>query len=127
MKTKIIFLITLLISFISFAQSIEKSSIDSGGASATAGNIEILYTIGEVVVQEASVGDIILSEGFIGKMEITINRKVFLQGAYDSGTGLMSDNLRVNGLIPLTSPYTDELVVEQSILNITGDDDIVVA
>ena len=31
--------------------------------------------------------------------------KVFLQGAYTTGTGLMSDNLRVAGLIPLTDPY----------------------
>ncbi len=31
--------------------------------------------------------------------------KVFLQGAYNSGTGLMSDNLRAAGLIPLSDPY----------------------
>jgi hypothetical protein len=31
--------------------------------------------------------------------------KVFLQGAYNSGTGLMSDNLRVAGVIPHSDPY----------------------
>ena len=46
MKAKLIVLLILLISYISIAQSIEKFSIDSGGASATAGGIEILYTIG---------------------------------------------------------------------------------
>ena len=47
------------------AQSIEKFSIDSGGASYSAGGIEILYTIGEVNVQEVNVGGITVSEGFI--------------------------------------------------------------
>lgn len=50
-------------------QSIYKSSIDSGGASATAGNIQALYTIGEVFVAEQSAGNIILSEGFINQTE----------------------------------------------------------
>ncbi|HSN07879.1 MAG TPA: hypothetical protein VLS85_02520 [Hanamia sp.] len=31
--------------------------------------------------------------------------KVFLQGAYNSSTGLMSDNLRSAGVIPLSDPY----------------------
>ena len=47
------------------AQSITMSSIDSGGDLATSGDIEMLYTIGEVNVQELSVSDIQLSEGFI--------------------------------------------------------------
>jgi hypothetical protein len=47
------------------SQTIEKFSIDSGGSSALSGGINILYTIGEVNVQEASVNTIILSEGFI--------------------------------------------------------------
>ena len=46
-------------------QGIERFSIDSGGASVTSGGIEILYTIGEVAVQETSAGVIIISEGFI--------------------------------------------------------------
>ncbi len=32
--------------------------------------------------------------------------KVFLEGAYDSGTGLMRDDLRAQGLLPPTEPYT---------------------
>jgi hypothetical protein len=33
--------------------------------------------------------------------------KVFLQGPYNAGTGVMSTTLKNNNLIPLTSPYTD--------------------
>ncbi|HEU4610073.1 MAG TPA: hypothetical protein VFS31_18260, partial [Chitinophagaceae bacterium] len=32
--------------------------------------------------------------------------KVFLQGAYNASTGLMTDKLRSSGLIPTTEPYT---------------------
>lgn len=48
-----------------YPQSIEKFSVDSGGASSQIGNLGILYTIGEVNVQEANVANIIISEGFI--------------------------------------------------------------
>ncbi|MBL0126546.1 MAG: hypothetical protein IPP83_03615 [Flavobacteriales bacterium] len=34
------------------------------------------------------------------------NVKLWLDGPYDSGTGLMTDSLRVNNLIPLQEPYT---------------------
>jgi hypothetical protein len=47
------------------AQTIEKFSIDSGGNMASNSNITILYTIGEVNVQELNAGNIIISEGFI--------------------------------------------------------------
>jgi len=47
------------------AQTIENFSIDSGGASTTNGNIIVLYTIGEVNVEEQNAGNILLSEGFI--------------------------------------------------------------
>lgn len=47
------------------AQTIEKFSIDSGGNMASNSNITILYTIGEVNVQELNAGNILLSEGFI--------------------------------------------------------------
>lgn len=47
------------------AQTIEKFSIDSGGDIATSSDITILYTIGEVNVQELNIGNILLSEGFI--------------------------------------------------------------
>lgn len=36
------------------------------------------------------------------KMEL----KVFLEGSYDDISGLMKDDLRINGLVPLTEPYS---------------------
>ncbi|TYA59315.1 T9SS type A sorting domain-containing protein [Formosa maritima] len=62
---KICFLMMLCIGFVASAQTIEKFSIDNGGASITAGEVNILYTIGEVNIQELSVGNIQVSEGFI--------------------------------------------------------------
>ncbi|MBL7738461.1 MAG: hypothetical protein JNK14_04530 [Chitinophagaceae bacterium] len=38
-----------------------------------------------------------------------LNLKVFLQGAYNSGTGLMSDGLRTAGVIPTTQPYSSAM------------------
>ena len=64
---KIITIVTILIVISSFSQTaIKKSSIDSGGASATNGTISMVYTIGEVAVQETTNGTTHISEGFIG-------------------------------------------------------------
>tara|TARA_R110002049_G_scaffold275213_1_gene453244 strand:- start:36174 stop:36644 length:471 start_codon:yes stop_codon:yes gene_type:complete len=65
---KSLLLITILIMLITLplsSQSIEKFSIDSGGASTTVNGIQIVYTTGEVVVQEISTSTISVSEGFI--------------------------------------------------------------
>ncbi|WP_418603991.1 T9SS type A sorting domain-containing protein [Hwangdonia sp.] len=48
-----------------YGQSIVKYSIDSGGASSINGNLQMLYTIGEVNLQEYSVNNHLVSEGFI--------------------------------------------------------------
>ncbi len=45
--------------------TIKKSSIDSGGEVVSNGDITMIYTVGEVVVQENSTGNIQISEGFI--------------------------------------------------------------
>jgi len=64
---KIINIVIILVSISSFSQvTLVKSSVDSGGASVTNGTISILYTIGEVNVQETTVGSLHISEGFIG-------------------------------------------------------------
>jgi len=65
MKKYLTLTMILYISTYSQAQTIEKFSIDSGGASITVGGIEVLYTIGEVNVQEITTGTILISEGFI--------------------------------------------------------------
>jgi len=121
-------IIAIIIGIAGQAQSVEKFSIDSGGASESIGGIQILYTIGEVNVQERSAGGISISEGFINPaLNISINPKLFLQGPMvnTSNTGLMNDNLRVAGYIPTTSPYTDGATCEASVFNVTGDNAIV--
>lgn len=65
MKVKLIYIGILCIGILGHSQTIEKYSIDSGGLSASSGNIQILYTIGEVNVQEWNSGNIQVSEGFI--------------------------------------------------------------
>lgn len=110
------------------AQNIEKFSIDNGGASVSAGNLQVLYTIGEVNVQELNIGSISISEGFINaELRILIDPKVFLQGPLLSPTsaGLMNDNLRNNNLLPTTSPYEDGATCNASVFNTTGANAIV--
>ena len=110
---------TLLFSGLLAAQSIYKSSIDSGGASVSSGGVQMYYTIGEVDVQEVTAGGVGLSEGFISaRMETSIDPKIFLQGPYT--TSLMADDLRVADVIPTTSPYTDGATVNMSVFNDGG-------
>ncbi len=124
---KHIFLISgLFFTICLFSQSIHNSSIDSGGASSSNGNIQVVYTIGEVNVMESSVGNIILSEGFINpQLDINIDPRIFLQGPYDTNTSLMLDDLRSTANIPTTSPYADVLTCDASVFNATGNDAIV--
>ena len=65
MKTIHTIAMLLLLPFLGMSQSIEKFSVDSGGASILVGNTAVLYTIGEVHVQELSASNIQVSEGFI--------------------------------------------------------------
>jgi len=63
---KTITILLLLITTLSFSQTtIKKSSIDSGGATVTNGTLSMVYSFGEVVVQEQVNGTISISEGFI--------------------------------------------------------------
>ncbi|WP_298515807.1 matrixin family metalloprotease [uncultured Kordia sp.] len=61
--------------------------------------------------------------------DYTIAIDVFLQGAaLNPNTGeenLMRDDLRVAGLIPTTSPYTDGLTCDATVFDTTGNDAIV--
>ena len=72
-------------------------------------------------VSNQNISSIILEDGEIILVDrIYNNPKAFLQGPYDTGLGLMSDNLRVAGLIPTTSPYTDALTTIQTVFNLGG-------
>jgi hypothetical protein len=58
--------IALILSLSLFGQvGIKKSGIDSGGTSAQGGTLKMVYTIGEVAVQEKTTGTFHISEGFI--------------------------------------------------------------
>lgn len=62
---KILVLGFMLLNLWAESQTIEKFSIDSGGASISNGTIQVLFTIGEVSVQEVSIGSLVISEGFV--------------------------------------------------------------
>jgi len=65
----IISLILFFIASVTFSQvAVKKSSIDSGGASVTNGSTNVVYSVGEVAVQETTIGNISISEGFIYKL-----------------------------------------------------------
>lgn len=124
---KYIKLIFLLYYGLAFGQTIERSSLDSGGASTTASNLQLMYSIGESNIQERS-GSFQVSEGFITpSFKIKIDPIVFLQGALfnQHTTGLMNDDLRSNNYIPTTSPYADNASVDASVFNVTGNNAIV--
>ena len=77
-------------------------------------------------INNQNISSIALENGEITIVDrIYINPTIFLQGPYDTGTGLMTDELRSSGLIPLTSPYTDALTVEQSVIDVTGTNAII--
>ncbi|MEL6274596.1 MAG: BspA family leucine-rich repeat surface protein, partial [Bacteroidota bacterium] len=71
----------------------------------------------------------------LGCAGLPLNVKVFLQGPYNTATGLHNDGLRSNNLIPNTEPYTalsgfthvngGGETVDPAVLAITGNDAIV--
>ncbi len=70
--------------------------------------------------------DVILSSE---KIEVRLHPRVYLQGAginpnADAVT-LMRDDLRIEGYVPTTSPYNDEVTIDASVLATEGSDAIV--
>ena len=64
---KLFILILLLLTGFTYGQTqIVKSSISTGGGSATSGNTKLVYAIGEVAIQEQTQGNNHVSEGFVG-------------------------------------------------------------
>lgn len=81
------------------AQTIEKFSIDSGGNSTSNGNIIVLYTIGEVNVQELNAGNILLSEGFISS-------------DFGETLSIGDDNSMDNQLLLYPNPAKDLVIID---------------
>ena len=116
-------LLVVFACFLSHAQTIEKFSIDNGGASVSTGGLEVVYTIGEVNIQERLGPGIEVSEGFISaNTRVLLDAKVFLQGPSLSPVtpGLMDDDLRSSGYLPTTSPYPDARSAVASVFNAGG-------
>lgn len=76
------------------------------------------WTAGVNAIEDCTTGDAICT--------VNIAPKIYLQGAMLHTTdGMMRDNLRADGLIPLTSPYEDGVTIDQTVLNVTGANAIV--
>jgi hypothetical protein len=98
MKYFLSFLVFLSVS-LSFAQTnIKKSSISTAGGTQTAGTTQVVYTVGEVAVNENTTGVVHLSEGFIGSD--------ILQALG------VSDYTELNGIAVFPIPVQSELNIE---------------
>lgn len=82
--------------------------ISPAGASSTLPDGSVSWSVGEPVISTGNVPSGIITQGFQqpDAVRVRINIAAFLQGPYNSGTGLMNDALRLGGLIPLAEPYT---------------------
>lgn len=120
MKSIFLNSVILLISCFSFCQTGIKSSMDSGGATTTVGNLQALYTIGEVHVKEASVAPFMISEGFINKGDLQIYSEFVLIPDPQFEQALIDQGIDSDGIINGQVPRTDVLGV--TVLNISGYD-----
>ncbi len=73
--------------------------------------LEIIDATGCQLIQLVSIAD--------------LNISVFLEGAYDTNTGLMRDDLRSLNLLPQTDPYTNTLTATPGTFSVSGNDAIV--
>jgi hypothetical protein len=122
---KIVQLIFLLLGFAALQS--QNAVVSSGGDFTGAGGTAN-YSVGQVFYNITnSIDGITVQSGVQQTFEnsIQINLKGFLQGPYNTNIGLMTDELRNNGLIPSQSPYTDVLTIDPSVLNVTGADAII--
>ncbi len=94
----ILSLIALMTLNFGFSQlAIEKSSLSTAGGTATSGTMKMVYTIGEVAVQEVDEKTLHLSEGFIGvdtKEALGIKDYAELEGL-NIYPNPVKDNLRI--------------------------------
>ncbi|MCB0794117.1 MAG: hemagglutinin protein [Flavobacteriales bacterium] len=118
------------------AQSLSPTVIASTGGSGTVGGVSVDWTVGEVAVTTLDNGTNRLTQGFHqgDPLKLRLNVRNFLQGPYDSGTGLMADQLRSSAYLPLSEPYTGlgfthvgggGESTEPSVLAVPGNDAIV--
>ncbi|MBK9276097.1 MAG: hypothetical protein IPM49_16370 [Flavobacteriales bacterium] len=82
--------------------------VSSGGGTGNIPGGSASWSVGEAVIGTGTVPGGIITQGFQqpNTVRVRLNVAALLQGPYNSGTGLMDDGLRSNGLVPLTEPYT---------------------
>ena len=100
MKTIWFLLIIVTCISVTKAQTIEKFSIDSGGEFIVTENMQVLYTIGEVNIQEINSGGIRVSGGFIN--------------SFVEGTLNVAPHHNDEGLIVFPNPATDILNIRST-------------
>ncbi len=66
MKKYLTIISILIVGFAYGQTTVKKSSISTSGGSYTNTNMTLVFTVGEVVIQEKTTGNIHISEGFIG-------------------------------------------------------------
>lgn len=83
--------------------------IATTGSHARLGTHYIEWSLGEPIVTTVENAGTRLTQGFHQNdaLILRLNLRAYLQGAYTSGATLMRDDLRANGLLPLTEPYTE--------------------
>ena len=101
-------LTALLLATYCVAQNASPSVIASWGGTATIGGITIEQTVGEMMVSTVDNGNVRLTQGFHQAEPVLMraNIRAILQGPFNEVTGLMRDDLRNLGLVPLMEPYS---------------------
>ncbi|MEZ4738270.1 MAG: hypothetical protein R2818_02690 [Flavobacteriales bacterium] len=82
----------------------QQGSLDLG--SYVGGEVRIRFrgVTGNGFASDMAIDDIEIDGATVAEAQLDV--KLWLEGPYDSGTGLMRDDLRADGIIPLTEPYT---------------------
>lgn len=107
MKNLFVLAISLLISGLISAQSIERDVVASSGDYFDNGSVSLSWTLGEIATETYTAGNVILTQGFqqpgSTMQGFSLDLKVFLNGPFN-GTN-MNATLNSNGFIPLNQPY----------------------
>ncbi|WP_299605450.1 hypothetical protein [uncultured Aquimarina sp.] len=124
-----IFIVALLFFSALSSQTIERTVIGSSGTTLSNASVSLDFTVGELMVTTLSNGTTTLNQGFHQELiilQLKLSPVIFLQGPLiTSGTVIMDDSLRSNGLLPTTSPYADSVTCEATVFDITGNNAIV--
>ncbi len=114
MRVLFTFIIALLVTTGYSQTELRKSSLSTGGGSASGANLYMVYAIGEIGVQESTSNNILLSEGFVGP-DITTTLGIEDYGVL---TGLKVYPNPVKEILQINLPQTG--IYEVHIFDLTG-------